>query len=307
MVARDAAGRRLGLFYGLATLIAWCGWIPYAADQVWKLGWSIPVELPILAQYSPTLSALLLVSLDGGPQGLGQFLATSLNWRFGLRWYVIAMFTAPAMGLVAVALSWLVGSPPPVDAIADWPARVAAFMRTSDGAVPASSPIASLAAWAASGPLQAALTFLGLAIANGGLSEEAGWRGYAFQGLRSGRRAIAAALWVGLLWGLWHTGPGFWIGLFEGKWAVVAGPIEYCLVTTPLAVMIGWVFVGAKRSLLPCILFHASYNATFTSLTVLGEPGHPLVSSLEWVGLTLTAAALVCLVGRSTLFARPPA
>ncbi|HXQ15135.1 MAG TPA: CPBP family intramembrane glutamic endopeptidase [Caulobacteraceae bacterium] len=301
--------RRVGVFYLLATLLAWAGWIPYAAQQAWGLGWRIPVEVPVLAQYSPTIAALALITMDGGIAGLGRFLGTALEWRVGPRWYAVALFTAPTMGAALIGLHALLGTPPPsLLALRDWPDHVANFVQSSIQLGPNTSvgPLGALKGWAASGALQATLVILGLAIANGGISEEAGWRGYALPGLLPGRRALVAALWLGVMWGLWHTGPNFWLGVFQSRWSVLSIPIEYCLGTLPLSVLICWVFINARRSLLPGILFHGSYNATFFFLTALWTPGKPVVSLLEWVGATIVAALLAIFIGRRTLFARVP-
>jgi membrane protease YdiL (CAAX protease family) len=303
-----ATRRHVGMFYLLATLIAWAGWIPYAAQQAWGLPWRIPVAVPVLAQYSPAIAALLLTAIGGGLPGLARFLSTSLRWRVGWRWYALALLTPPAMGAALIGLHLLRGvAPPPMIGADDWAARVAGLVHTSlqfDTHAAARLPNA-LETWAGSGAIQASLVLLGLAIANGGLSEEAGWRGYALPGLLVGRRPLVAALWVGVLWGLWHTGPAFWEGVLQMRWSVIATPITYCLGTIPLSVMIAWVFLGARRSLLPGILFHAAYNTTFFVLTALWTPGRPVVSTLEWVAATGLFAVGYVFFGRRTLLARP--
>jgi len=307
-VVSQGRRHRVAIFYLLTTLIAWAGWIPYAAQQVWGLPWRIPVEVPVLAQYSPTVAALGLIALDGGLGGLWRFAKTSLQWRVGLRWYLFALLAAPLMGASLVGLHALLGmAPPAMISARDWSAHVAGFVHASVQTGPGARAglYSTLEAWAGSGAIQATAVVIGLALANGGLSEEAGWRGYALPGLLAGRRPLVAALWVGLLWGVWHTGPAFWAGMFQSNWSVVSTPVLYCLGAVPLSVMIAWVFINARRSLLPGMLFHASYNTTFFLLASLWTPGRPVVSPLEWVAATNLLALAVVVVGRRTLLARP--
>jgi hypothetical protein len=292
--------KRLVSFYLLTTAIAWAGWIPYAAQQAFNLSWRLPVGIPIIAQYSPTIAGLILIAMDSGVGGLARFLRLSLNWRVGLRWYGVALLTAPAMGAVLIGLHALFGTPPPaLPSLQSWQAHVVADL--------ASPPaIDFLQRWASMGVLQATLVYLGLAITNGGISEEAGWRGYAFPRLYRGRAAVTAALVLGVLWGVWHTGPDFWVGIFKANWSAISIPIGYCLGTTPLSVLICWVFLNANRSLLPAILFHASYNGTFFFLISLWTPERPVVSIPQWIAATYVAALLAIIIGRRTLLARGP-
>ena len=285
-------------FYLLATAIAWAGWIPYAAQQAFNLSWGIPFGVAMMAQYSPTIAALILTSMDGGVRGLARFLKLSLNPRVGLQWYAVALMTAPAMGAFLIGLHALFGTPPPpLPSLQSWQAHVVADL--------ASPPaINLLERWASTGVLQATLVYVGLAIANGGISEEAGWRGYAFPRLLRGRVALRASLVLGALWGVWHTGPDFWLGIFKADWSVIVIPIGYTLGTLPLSILICWVFLNAKRSLLPAILFHASYNGTFFFLISLWTPERPVVSIPEWIAATYVAALAAIIIGRRTLLAR---
>lgn len=289
---------RMVYFYLLTTAIAWAGWIPYAAQEAFHLSWRIPVGVAISAQYSPTIAGLILVAINGGLCGITRFLKLSLNWRVGLQWYTVALLTAPAMGAVLIGVHTLHGSSPPaLPSLPNWQAHVVAYLASPP-------PLNLLKQWASTGVLEATLVYIGLSIANGGISEEAGWRGYAFPLLYRGRKALTAAVLLGVLWGIWHTGPDFWVGIFQANWSVIFIPIGYTLGTIPLSVLICWVFINAKGSLLPPILFHASYNGTFFFLVSLWTPKKPVVSIPEWIAATYVAALVAILIGRRTLLAQ---
>jgi membrane protease YdiL (CAAX protease family) len=184
-------------------------------------------------------------------------------------------------------------------------ARCNFFTAMHDASGGASNSIGVLLAhWASLGLIPALLTFFGLAIANGGISEEAGWRGYMLAGLLPGRRVLTAAVLVGFFWGLWHTGPEFWAGILQSNWKVIAIPLDYTLGTIPLTIMIAWVFLNAKKSLLPGMLLHACYNGTFFFLTQIWTPQHPVVTIPEWLVASYAAALIVLVIGRRTLLAR---
>lgn len=68
----------------------------------------------------------------------------------------------------------------------------------------------------ASGPMGAAIVWIVMAIGNGGISEEPGWRGYVVPRLQSRMSALRAGMASGLLMGLWHWGPDSWKLLFMG-------------------------------------------------------------------------------------------
>jgi membrane protease YdiL (CAAX protease family) len=238
-----------------------------------------------------------------------RFLRRSLDFRFGLRWYAVALLTPPLIGLSVIALHAAQGSAVPAfSALQGLNGNVAKFlMNTHDasgGAAGSSSVIQTLAGWAAHGALQAAVVLFAIALANGGLSEEAGWRGYALNRLLPGRNVLLTALVVGFFWGLWHTGPAFWSGVFQSNWRVFAIPLGYTLGTIPLTVMIAWVFINSGRSLVPGMLFHAAYNSTYFLLTQIWTPGRPVVSLTEWLTGTYLAAAIIVIAGRHTFFAR---
>ena len=308
-VEAPSGWRRFWIFYGLATAISAAAWIAYGAQIAGLLHSQIPPIIPVLSQYSPTIAALILIAREGGLSGLGKFLKRSLNPFVGARWFAAAVAIPLLMAAGLLALHAVQGAYVPSWAsLAGWPDRLAQFLLhpqdASGGATGADDTIRALAQWARQGALPAALVFFGIAFANGGVSEEAGWRGYALDSLLEGRRAIFAAVVVGLFWGLWHTGPAFWAGVLQARWSVFSIPFEYTLATIPLTVMMAWIFIAAKKSLLPGMVFHATYNATFFFLTQIWSPGRPVASILEWVGATYVAALIVIVLGRRTLLAR---
>jgi uncharacterized protein len=88
------------------------------------------------------------------------------------------------------------------------------------------------------------------------VGEELGWRGFALPRLLAKRSALAASLIVGVLWGAWHL-PTFF----------VAGAPQYglpfsafVLLTIAYSVVIAWVYVHARGSVLIASLMHGAIN-----------------------------------------------
>src|ERR671913_1100075 len=88
------------------------------------------------------------------------------------------------------------------------------------------------------------------------VGEELGWRGYALPRLLAQRSALAASLILGVLWGAWHL-PTFF----------VAGAPQYglpfsafVLLTMAYSVVIGWIFIHTRGSVLISTLLHGSIN-----------------------------------------------
>jgi membrane protease YdiL (CAAX protease family) len=88
------------------------------------------------------------------------------------------------------------------------------------------------------------------------VGEELGWRGYALPRLLAERSALAASLIVGALWGAWHL-PTFFV---PGTPQYGLPFSAFLLLTVAYSVVIGWVFVHARGSVLIASLMHGAIN-----------------------------------------------
>ena len=108
---------------------------------------------------------------------------------------------------------------------------------------------------------QTSLDFGGLSILNFAVfalifGEELGWRGYALPKMLAERSALAASLGVGALWGAWHLPTFFVPGAPQYGLPFPA----FVLLTVAYSVVIGWVFVHARGSVLIASLMHGAIN-----------------------------------------------
>jgi hypothetical protein len=148
----------------------------------------------------------------------------------------------------------------------------------------------------------ALLNFIVFAFLTGPVSEEFGWRGFLLPRLQVSHTALRSAITVGVLWGLWHTGPDFWLMLFQGKVLAFLAPLAITVGTIPLSVLFAWMFNKTAGSLLPPMLFHASFNSTVFVLTLTWVKHPPMFTMAEIVVvLWVICAFVIAANGVSTL------
>jgi membrane protease YdiL (CAAX protease family) len=88
------------------------------------------------------------------------------------------------------------------------------------------------------------------------VGEELGWRGYALPRLLAERSPLAASLILGALWGAWHL-PTFFV---PGAPQYGLPFSAFVLLTMAYSVVIGWVYVHTRGSVLIASLLHGSIN-----------------------------------------------
>lgn len=154
----------VGLFVVLAYGLAWIPWCRSLHDGGPFQG---------LFSFGPLLAALACAVLLRGRHGALDLLKSMGRWHAPLGAYAFALGVPFASLLLVTGLHMaLGGSAPQPEALAKWPAALAAF------------------------PL--------IFIFGGPLGEEAGWRGYLLPALMRDRTPLLAALLTGVIWALWH-------------------------------------------------------------------------------------------------------
>jgi CAAX protease family protein len=253
-------------FFACAFALAWLVWVPIICSSRGWLPFPIPRDMALIGAWAPTASSILLTGMAGGKAGLRSLFAGLGRWKVGVQWYAFALFGPGIITLAALGLHRLLG-----------------------GSIPET---VHLTPWYA--PLLTFATCFPLFLILGGpLAEELGWRGYALPRLLARRGRLAAALLLGLLWGVWHL-PLFWIP--DGGSG--QGPTDFFLFLleiTAWSVLWTWVYINTRGSVLLCVLLHAAANTTLSAaLPILPvEAGQvrpfALMIALTW------AAALIAL------------
>jgi len=97
--------------------------------------------------------------------------------------------------------------------------------------------------------------------------EEAGWRGYGMDSLRSRSMLFVATLWFAVLWAFWHL-PLFFINHYYhheilSNWILVA---NFFVSIVPMAFIVTWLYYRNNRSIIACFLFHLSSDLAIGSI-----------------------------------------
>ena len=222
---------------------------------------SIPIVAGIgieLTAYAPALAALLAVAVMRERRGIRRLLKPALAWRVPLKWYVIAVAGSAVLFLAADVVRALVRAPLP----ATWV--------TFPGA--------------------AAIAFLVGALIAGSFGEEVGWRGLGQRRLQGRYGALAAALLVGFLWGLWHLWPVVAPGGLDGTtWADGVLTVARLMA---MSILFAWLFNSAEGSLLIVMLAHAGYNLGIRLVpSVTGDHADPFAVAMFVLAALVVVAA----------------
>ena len=226
-------------YFILTFVISWGGVLllggpygmPTTQENFQKL-WPI-VFLPYLL--GPSLSSFILTGIVDGKVGFQSLIARMTTWRVKIKWYTIALLTAPLLVLtILVPLSM------------NSPAYLPAIFTTVD---------------------KPGLLITGIAVGffGGGFLEEPGWTGFAVPRLKLQHSLLSTGLITGFLWGAWHFLPTFWgSGDSSGvlSLSLLLPPCFFYLAVLPaFRVLMVWVY-DRTESLLVVMLMHMSLTTS---------------------------------------------
>lgn len=252
----------LASFFIMAYLFSWIFLIPLMLSQQ-GVGISLPYEVFFfLGGWGPSIAAVLLISLTAGKSALNAFLARALQWRVGIRWYLVGLFLPAFTGLGAILLHILLGGETPKFLITEY------------------------------GLLLIPIILVGLF--TGPISEEFGWRGFAQPLLQARMHPAFASLIIGVLWGLWHV-PLFYT---SGTSQVEMNLLWFVINGIALAFLFTWIYNNTGGSILMAILFHAAINLTpafIPTIPVLGAADriYYIQVGLNWLVVLLILPSLM--------------
>lgn len=213
----------------------------------------------------PSIAGLLLISITEGRAGLRNLLSRLLRWRVGLRWYALALFTAPLTIVLAVLLLSLFS-----------PTYLPAILTTDD-------KLAMLMTSLIAGVMVA-------------LFEEIGWTGFAVPRLRLRYSGFVTALIVGLVWGAWHFPPFWEIDTFGGGLPLLLLLVRLFAWLPAYRVLMVWLY-DHTESLLLTMLMHATLVAAQFTLFPAALVGvTALVAILVWAVVLWSVVAMITMI-----------
>ena len=272
--ARDTDGMReaegfvarhpVATFVTLAYLLAWVWWVPLLADRQEWVTWSVSPYLHLVGALGPAAAGLIVTAAVRGADGVRALLRACLAWRGRLGWLALAALGPLGLfGLAAVAARAFEGVWPALDGF-------------GTSAEYAALPIGIY--WAAN------LLFYGY-------GEEIGWRGFLQPWLQRRHSALVAAVVVSVVWALWHL-PLF--GITPTYRAMPAvGFVGFYLSLLVGALILAWLFIASRGSVLVVAVFHAVFDiATNTPTTT------DLIPTLMGAAVTIVGLATIPYLAR---------
>lgn len=213
----------VAVFFVLTFSLAWLVWIPLWLAKIPETPGAV---LILLGACAPSVSGILMAAFTGGRPAVKKLLLRVFQWRVNPIYYLLAVLGMAAIILGAIAIHVLLG-----------------------GTLPAFEMLQKYG-------LLIPVLFVQVALMNGPLQEEFGWRGFALDELQKDRSVLFASIVIGALWGLWH------LPLFGVAYSSQAGiPLGmYLLYHIPLTAIMIWLVDRSDGSLLIALLFHASIN-----------------------------------------------
>jgi len=231
MSRNDATPTKMATaFVSVALGFTWVYWLLMYLSRKRSLPFSMDGSIPgtilagILRDFGPAVAAVSVFAFYQGLGGLKQLWLTVARWRVSYWLYLLALL-GPLGGACLVALiGVLTGSmsrnPKPI------------------------SPVHFI-------PL-----FFFMAVVDGPLGEEVGWRGLLLPQLLRRIGPLAASIVVGSIWWIWHVP----LYLADGKISKTSEWIEFLIDTLALSVIFTWFFLRSGSSTLLTIVLHATAN-----------------------------------------------
>ncbi len=253
-------------YFTLAFLISWGAiliffgprGLPATADQARTMGMALLL--------GPAGAMLIVMALTQGRDGFYSLWGHLKHWRFGGRYYAIALLTAPvsAMGTLLVLALFDEQFIPKI-LVAD---SKAMLLLTGIGA--------------------------GFFIA---IFEELGWTGFAVPRLLATHSILKSGVLTGLLWGLWHF-PPFW----QKDSFAAAIPLLLLLVRlfswiVAFRIMMVWLYSRTK-SLSAVILMHMSLVVCMMAIEPALEGAALITYILSWTAVLWVAVGISGVLGR---------
>jgi membrane protease YdiL (CAAX protease family) len=255
VVQRNVLARHpLISFFALTIVITWLCALP-------SLLFGLPFKpFQTAGAYGPLLAAVIVSAALGGDE-LKSLVSRMTNLRFGLGWYLLAIFGYVLLYLVVAGLS---GAPLMQSLAEKWTLIFTLY-----------------------------LPALFTAYLVNPIGEETGWTGFALPHLQKRFAPWLSAVILGIAWAVWHL-PGFFVPSEMGAF----NPVNFIFfVLTSIFIRIIWTWVtnNARSSGVSGILLHASSNAVSLAL-IPGLVPAPTPEQMALSGLILFGLLFLCAI-----------
>lgn len=180
--------------------------------------------------YGPTVGALITTLYFNGSRGVFELIKKLVIWRVSFKYYLYIILLPLLFVIIGIVLySQFIGDTGDFDKMA--------FL---------SIPMILWAGFYA-----------------GPLGEELGWRGFLLPELQKSFSNLKSAIIIGFIWFIWHI-PLWWAPfgtLVSGEPLSFLPVLTYFAMIMCLSIIITWLVIRSKGSVLIALLFHLSINA----------------------------------------------
>ncbi len=208
----------LVMFFVLAFALPWFVWGTTIAENAGAITWHIPESLAFWVGLP--IATYGVAALIGGWSAVKDLLLRLIRVKVGPVWYLAALAIPVLLVALVVGFGVVIGQPAAVGAVI---------------------PVGALAGTLAFNAWMWLIT------------EETAWRGFALPRLQQRFNPLVASLVLGVLWALWHLPLFFIPDSFQAGIPFVG----FFVSTVATSVIVGWIFNGARGSVLIAALFHA--------------------------------------------------
>lgn len=256
---------REGLMFSLITLCLSyvVFWGPIAIFKVPAISFVSNVRGPIwaiilflLGGFIPSIVAIVLTRIREGTDGLKSLLRRCLQFRLGVRWYLIIVIVVLLGGTGQLIVNSVLGNPFDL----------------------------SLYLWQLP-------SFIPLIII-GPISEEIGWRGYLLRKLQHKWNALLSSLFVGIVWAFWHLPLFFIIGTSQHELRLPF--LGFVVGTVAVSIIYTWINNNTNNSIWAAILLHwlHTYVAQVNSTGVTRSPEYNWLEFAPYVLIAIVVVAI---------------
>ncbi len=210
----------------------------------------IPIKLPLsaFAAFNPMIAAAILAYLDERILGVKALFSKALDFRNikNGTWYIPILFFSPLVYVLAYTVMRFAGMPLPEPEI----------------------------------QILMVPVFMGVFILFG-IGEELGWMGYAFEPMQSRWGALAAAVILGIFWGLFHLIPDLQNNQ-SAEWI-----LWQRLGSVFLRILMVWIYNNTGKCVFSAVLFHATNNLSWSLFPNFGSHYDPMITCLILILVTV--------------------
>jgi len=255
--------KKIYIYLILTIIWSWTNWIiglNYLSNGINQESIGKFITYFFIGVYGPTIASIITTLIFDGISGLLALLKKMMLWNVPFKYYLYIL----VLPLVFVAIGILLYSL--------FVGHIGDFDKTAFYTIP---------------------TILLAGIYAGPLGEELGWRGFLLPEFQKIFPNLKSAIIIGIIWFIWHI-PLFWAPfgtLVSGEPITFLPVFTYFIMLICLSVIITWLVIHSKGSVLIAILFHLSINAGiallfYPDLTTVFKHVH-FLSSIPMLVFTL--------------------